>query len=79
MICTFFVRRHEVLRLEVRAHEATREFALVIKAGDGKVQRDEFADAAALRQGLARVEHRLTEDHWVRAGMPLVIPDTIEP
>ena len=73
MICFLFVRRGEMLRVEVRADEGRHEFALVVKGGSGREGRDDFADAESLRQGLAQMSTRLREERWVPAGLPIEI------
>lgn len=78
MTCVFFVRRHEILRLEVHANEATREFALILKERDGCIRQNDFADATDLQRGWRQMENQLAEENWIRAGMPIVVPDRVK-
>ena len=75
MICHFFVRRGDMLRVEVRADEGAHAFVLVVKEGNGRQRCEEFADAESLRQGLARLRVRLDDEQWVPAGLPIEVPD----
>ena len=75
MVCLFFVRRHEVLRIEICADERTSVFTLLVKESDGRERREHFVDAGQLQDGLTRMEVRLREESWLRAGAPIVIPD----
>jgi hypothetical protein len=61
MTCVFFVRRHEILRLEVHANEATGEFALILKERDGRIRQNDFADATDLQRGWKQMENQLAE------------------
>lgn len=73
MLCFFFVRRGDMLRVEVRADRETREFALVVKEGNGRQRHEDFADADSLQQGLTRMSTRLHEERWRPAGLPIEI------
>jgi hypothetical protein len=79
MICFLFVRRGDMLRVEVGADERTHEFALVVKEGSGRQRRDEFADVEALQQGLAQMSTRLQQERWVPAGLPIEIREAAAP
>jgi hypothetical protein len=79
MICFFFVRRGDMLRVEVRADERTQEFALVIKEGSGRQHRDDFADVKSLQQGLAQMSTHLQKDRWMPAGLPIEIREAAAP
>jgi hypothetical protein len=76
MVWFFFVRGHEVLRLEARLEARTGDYVLTIDDCDGIQQTRRFRDAAAFRRSLMHEEERLEAECWRRTCLPVVISGT---
>ncbi len=62
----FFGREGESLHVELRYHQESREFSLLIGAPAGE-RCERFSSLASCRRRLEELEHQLGTDRWVRA------------
>jgi hypothetical protein len=71
----FFERNNEIIQLETRYDNVTREFVAVIRPPQGVEQVEHFTNEAAFRARLIELERKLDADRWVQKGGPTVLPD----
>lgn len=66
----FFKRDDDVLRVETRFDNDTREYVTVLHETDGSQKTERFKDAESFGAYLLSVERRLASEHWQQAGGP---------
>ncbi len=73
MIWTF-ERGDEIVRLETRVDNDTREYVVVITWADRPPQTERYADVALYNVRILALEAQLAADHWSLVGNPQILP-----
>ena len=71
----FYERADEVLELETRYDNTTREYLLERRAPGAPGEIERFSNAVAFRARLQALEQRLTGQHWRPKESPPVLSD----
>ncbi len=71
-----YERGDEVVRLETRIDEATKEYVVTISWADRPDATERYGDLSRFRARVLALEHQLASEHWSqRADSPTLIAD----
>jgi hypothetical protein len=71
----FFERSDEQIEVETRFDNTTREYVVIIRRPDQKVESSRYRDPESLRIRLAELTEELESDDWLTSGPPVILPD----
>jgi len=71
----FYRRDEELITVETRFDDATREYVLITQTDDHKKTEERFKDLAAFKDRLLSAEQKLTNERWSQAGPPVLLLD----
>jgi len=69
----FFDRAGERLQLETRYDNATREYLLVIRHPNGRMETERFKDQDTFGARMKVMEEWLTHERWTQEGPPVLL------
>jgi hypothetical protein len=71
----FYRRGDDLITVETRFDNATREYLLVMQTADHQQTVERFDNLAAFKDRLLRAEEKLAKERWAQAGPPVLLPD----
>jgi hypothetical protein len=71
----FFDRGAEVLEIETRYENDTREYVLEVRAPIDPPTTERFTDAVTFQSRLLEIEQGLSGQRWRRSGPPVMLAD----
>jgi hypothetical protein len=71
----FYRREEELVTVETRFDESTREYVLIMQTDDNKKTEERFKDLATFKDRLLRAEEKLAHERWKQAGPPVLLLD----
>ena len=71
----FYQRDEELITVETRFDETTREYLFVVQTADHETRIERFKDLRAFEERLVREEKRLAGERWKQVGPPIFLRD----
>ena len=71
----FYRRDDELITVETRVDNTTREYILVMQTADHQQTIERFKDLTAFNERLLQAEQKLARDRWSQSGPPVVLLD----
>ena len=71
----FYRRDEELITVETRFDDATREYVLIMQTDDHKKTEERFKDVVTFKDRLLIAEKKLAGERWTQAGPPVLLLD----
>ena len=71
----FYRRDEDLITVETRFDEATREYVLIMQTDDDKKTEERFKDVVTFKDRLLTAEKKLAGERWTQSGPPVLLLD----